>query len=836
MDSGGRPSFGVLLRRFRLAAAFSQEALAERAGMSIETIGALERGARRSPYRQTVTALAEALHLGPDERSRLEVAASRPQLPRLRASPRRAYEAGPDPAVPWHNLPAQLSNLVGREQDALVLASLVDAHRLVTLVGGGGVGKTRLALRIAWDVLRCWPDGVWFAELASAALPHLVLGTVARVLGVEESSQRPLLASVVAAMRRKRALLVLDNCEHVIDEARSIALAVLRDCPNVKILVTSREPLNVSGERTYRVPALACPERSEVSAAAAHEYPAVVLFADRAQAADHRFRLDDENAPAVIEICRQLDGVPLAIELAAARCRGIAPHRLLKMLDARFHVLRGGDPETAPRQQTMRAAIDWSLALLAESERVLARRLAIFVGGWTLEAVTAVCSDERLGAGEILELLASLIGKSLVAVQFSGARERYRFDESIRAYALEGLAASGELATLARRHAEWALESGESMTATARTGDLSWRPDAQDELENWRAALRWALLERGDVVLGQRLVGALGVAWTSFAHVEGRRWIRESLALVDERTPPEALAQLQYIDATIAYELNELGVALASARLALVGFRALRDGFGSARALCLVGQSLVFVGRSREGEEHLREALDESRALGNAMLEGVILEMLALARSTAGDAAGARACFGDALSIYRLLGADSAVAGISLNLGEVEFRAGNAESAYAQAADALAISQRLGDRYTVTNALGNMAAYLVTLGRFDDARTHALEALDLARDLQLDIHAAWALQHLAAIGVLRLSGDADGEAIEAYAIAARLLGFADAVFDAIGAVQAFTEQQEHDRLEGILRDRLGEPEMVRLLAVGAAMTPAQAFDLARARR
>jgi predicted ATPase/DNA-binding XRE family transcriptional regulator len=442
VEDVGRSAFGTLLRRLRLEAGLSQEALAERARMSVVTVGALERGVRRAPYRDTVALLAEALGLGPEERAQLESAAARPQRPKPAAADAASIAAPvPEAAAQPNNLPLALTNFVGRETELAELEALLAGSRLVTIVGAGGIGKTRTALHVAAGSIGRRAEGVWLVELAPLADPSLVAGAIASALGVAEQSDRPVLDTLLQHLKHRRVVLVLDNCEHVIAEAARIAETILRACPGVRLLATSRETLRVAGEQAYRLPPLAVPPYQTVLAAdAALRYGAVMLFADRAAARDATFRLSDESAPAVSEICRRLDGIALAIELAAARVTVLAPHQLAQKLDERFRVLTGGSRTALPRQQTMWALIDWSYDLLSEKERLLFRRLSVFTGGWTLEAASEVCADdvtendrEALGPGDILDLLWALVDKSLVVAEPAGEEERYRLLESTRA-------------------------------------------------------------------------------------------------------------------------------------------------------------------------------------------------------------------------------------------------------------------------------------------------------------------------------------------------------------------------------------------------------------------
>jgi predicted ATPase len=316
--------------------------------------------------------------------------------------------------APSSNLPRQLTSFVGRADTVAEIAVLIETSALVTLVGAGGAGKTRCAIQVGAAVLDGSGDGAWFVDLAPLFDPTLVAGAVALALGVPESPSRSALETVVGYLKRKRLLLIIDNCEHVIGEARSVAGAIVRGCRDVRVLATSREALAIAGEEVYRLPSLAVPQTNAVTAAEAARSGAVELFVDRARSAEKRFALTDENASFLAEICRRLDGIPLAIELAAARVTMLSPQQLAQRLDERFRVLTGGDRSALPRQQTMRALIDWSYDLLGAAERAIFRRLSVFAGGFTLETASAVCADDALDELAVLDLLTSLVDKSLV--------------------------------------------------------------------------------------------------------------------------------------------------------------------------------------------------------------------------------------------------------------------------------------------------------------------------------------------------------------------------------------------------------------------------------------
>jgi predicted ATPase len=326
--------------------------------------------------------------------------------------------AARQPELPPHNLPLELTSFVGRDREVAEIKQLLSGRRLLTLCGLGGAGKTRLALAVAQDLVEEFEDGVWWVELAPLSEPNLVAQAAASVVGAPEKPDRSSTEALVQHLRSRKALLVLDNCEHLVEECADLADALLRTCPELRILATSREPLRVSGEASWQVPSLSLPDPGHLPAPVeAAGFEAVHLFVERAQAVDAGFALTEENAPAVARLCQKLDGIPLAIELAAARSRVLSPEQILEKLEDPLKLLTTGDRSSAPRQRTLRATLQWSYGLLDEDERALFRRLSVFVGGWDLEAAEAVAAGEPIEEGFELDLLSALVDKSLVVAE-----------------------------------------------------------------------------------------------------------------------------------------------------------------------------------------------------------------------------------------------------------------------------------------------------------------------------------------------------------------------------------------------------------------------------------
>jgi predicted ATPase/class 3 adenylate cyclase len=727
-----------------------------------------------------------------------------------------------------NNLPAQLTSFVGREGVVAEIKTLLEHHRLVTLVGSGGAGKTRCAIQVGAELVDGSGNGVWLAELAPISDPSLLASVIARALSVQESPNRPIVDTLVAYLKRKRLLLILDNCEHVIDEARAVVGSVLRNCPDVRILATSREGLKITGEQLYRMPSLSVPPASKtLSAQDMVSFGGMLLFADRAFSVDGHFALTDENVPHVAEICRRLDGIPLAIELAAARVKVLSPKHLAQKLDERFRVLTGGDRSALPRHQTMRALIDWSYDLLSDDERSLFRRLSIFAGGFTIETASVVCSAEEIDEIEMLDRVSSLVDKSLVQAEVAGSGMRYRLLESTRQYAREKLIESGAYEAVARAHAAAYLALAEELEdAWETTPDRAWYALAEPELENFRAALGWALGARGEVLIGQQLVGTLRTVWSYFGTAEGQRWVQSAQELADAQTPAAALAALDLAEAHLTTGLVRHKASLLAAQRALERYRELGDPLRTARAQQDVGSALVFVGSIAQGEAVLTQALAEARTLGASRLTSSVLENLAFARNAAGDLAGARQLYAEALAMARSIGAERVAAVGTASLAEAEFRGGDAAAALQLAGEALAVFRASNDTRAAANALCNMAAYLVKLGRYDEARTSAREGLAAARETQVAVYVAFALQHLAAVGAMRSNTETPSR--EEHTRAARVLGYVDARLAALEALREYTEQQEYDTMLPALRDALGADECAKLMAEGSTWSEDQA--------
>lgn len=826
--------FGNLLRRHRLTAGLSQEALAERARVSVDGISALERGRRRTPQRETLALLAGALGLDDEQRKELEAAAWRVHVPRRDAS----VTAGSRSSARTPDLPTAMTTFVGRDAELAEILQLVGEHRFVTITGAGGVGKTQAALQIGRRVAH-EGEMVCFVDLAPIGDGSLAPAAVAAAIGVQEVADRSLTETLISYLRGKKLLIIVDNCEHVISEAAKLANALLTGCEHVKILATSREPLRVAGEYVFRLPSLNTPvaEKTRLTASEAISYEAIALFVDRACAADHSFALTDDNARDVAEVCRHLDGIPLAIELAATRIGSLPAKALNKELSERFRLLSGGERTAPARQQTMRCAIDWSYDLLSSREQRLFERLSVFAGGCALADVLAVCCDESVPEDEILSLLSSLVDKSLLQANLEGPEPRYRLLESFRAYGQEKLVQRGEVQNIAYRHASAFLELVERANLARASGSAQLSIErVTEEGDNFRAALQWSLTNRGDVSLGQRLTGELWGLYfiqivRGFSLSEGRSWVAAALCLADEQTPKNVVARLHLSNVQIAISASNYAQVFASAERAASEYKALNDSSGIVNAQNFMSHALINLGKRTEAAALLRKNLLLARKLSDSRTSELAWTLRLLA-STEGDLAIARNYIGEALEIYAAIGLKHASAYALQNLAECEFRAGDAESALSHASDALERLIDLGSSAVLAKvfALNEISLFLTSLARYDEARSYAIEALHDAWERDMVAHFLWSLENIA--GILVLAATNEPGAGADCSRAARVLGFAGARRAALGGLRNDFAQPHFDRIVGLLRDELGGEAAARLMADGATITEDEAIELA----
>jgi predicted ATPase/class 3 adenylate cyclase len=714
------------------------------------------------------------------------------------------------------NLPIQSTALIGREQQVTEAMALVrrEGIRLVTLTGAGGTGKTRLSLQVAAELVADFEDGVFFVDLATIVDAHLFIPTVAQTLSVRERPGESLSETVKDYLRDKRVLLVLDNFEQLLDAGPAVS-ALLAAAPNVKALVTSRAPLHLSGEHEYSVPPLAVPDlRESEPPSALAAYEAVQLFLARAQAVRPEFELTSENTPAVAEICVRLDGLPLAIELGAARVRILSPQALLGRLSERLALLTEGTRDAPARQRTLRDTIEWSYGLLGASEQRLFARLSVFLGGTTIEAAEVVCEPVDELEGAVFDGIASLVEKSLLRRQDeSGGESRILMLETIREYALEKLERSGEGAHIRQRHANYFVALAEEGEPEILGADqMAWLERLEEERDNFRAALGWSL-EQGDTELALRLIGSLRRAWVARGYLsETRTWLEAAFE-------PGAAVPVQ-VEAKARYGLGRVTLVQGDYDQAIPALeqsaRLFRE-FGEAEGLVFSLADLSFVataqGRHADAQRFADEALAEANAAHNERTMAAALHSLACTKLDADEYGEARALFEQSLALRRKLGDKRNVANSLCYLGSVALLEGDYDGATALLDESLALGRDLGNLLIVSVGLANES--LVTLAAGDAGRAAALclESLALSHELGDRRTSVECLHALAGIA-----------AVQAEPLRAALLsGAAESLHAEIKAPPSPAERMVGERFLPIARAALDDQSFEAAWAEGRQM-------------
>jgi predicted ATPase/DNA-binding XRE family transcriptional regulator len=803
-------TFGTLLRHLRIAAGLSQEALAERARISAKAVGSLEVGARRAPYRETVEQLVTALNATPEERLQLTslAEAGKTRKPRADVTPE---------AAPPRNLPSPPTRLIGRAKEVAAAAALLENHRLVTLVGPGGVGKTRAAIEIAREQRLHFPDGEWFVDLAALSAYSAVTPTVAAVLGVAPA-QTPTLDSIAEFLHERRALLILDNCEHVLDPVAQLSRAVLKRGGESRILATSREPIRTDGEAVFEIPSLDCPPQGPpLTPEAAMGYSAVELFCERASSRDAGFALDDDDCSVVARIVRRLDGIPLAIELAAARVRALGLTTVESRLNHRFELLSGGDRAAPSRQQTMRALIAWSYDLLTPCEQLLLQRVGVFAGGFSLEGAESVCGDEELA---VLPSLASLVEKSLVVSDVRAGATRYTLLESTREFAREAIG-KREAAALGSRHAYWVTELLRKAEERIDIEGASTRlAPLFVDLENIRAALHWCDAA-GEFELGGEIACRIPELfyWYGFAE-EGCSRLERSLERVPEDDNLELTARLC---AGLARLSSDANTRLSASERAVDLAQRAGDARLCATAYTRYAVALYAIGRANEALAANDRACELLRLIPTASnlpfawaqqhRSWMLVELRRFDE--------ARACAEEAIRIFTLRKAEREIWGVFGDLAELEFAAGRAERALEIVDEAIQVAAQTGDSERESVFICNRAGYLLRLGDLPEAEATAREAVALALKTHRAERFLHALEHLAA--ALAYRNDIERAAL--------LAGFVGAGYSVSGYERETTERSSHEILIEALH-RAPDIDVDALMRRGADMTRAQAVELA----
>lgn len=684
-----------------------------------------------------------------------------------------------------HNLPAQLTSFVGRQREIEKITQLIANNRLVTLTGAGGSGKTRLALQAANSLVDAFRDGVWWVGLVALNDPTLVAQAAAKALDVREVPNQPLSETLANAVKSKQLLFLLDNCEHLIDACAQLAESLLQSCPNLKILATSREGLDVAGESVYQVPTLSLPHTSRFTASQVLENEATRLFFERALAVRSDYTLNDQTAACVEQICRRLDGIPLAIELAAARVKVLSTEEIAARLDDRFELLTGGSRTALPRHQTLRATLDWSYDLLTHGERILFRRLSVFAGGFTVNAAKTICSGDGLESAQVLDLLSRLVDKSLVVIAERGIETRFRMLETIREYARETLQTAGKEDVLRDRHLQYfALLAEQAEPQIFGAEQAAWFDRLDQERDNLLAAIDWSL-EGGSTLPGLILLSALYEFWFARGHLsEILARLKRALERPDaaERTATRAKA----LNALGFFDWEDLSLFNPRSQLeeALSISTELGDRSNIATALRHLGLLAYLEGNDADASSLLEQSLAIGRELNTweRVLNSQTLHFLGDVLLMQGDIDRAAAMFEESIVILADHPVKTILAYGVRRLGQLASDQGNVERAYALCKESLVLNMEVTDQRGVIACLA------------------ALAGIELLQD--------------------RLEA------------ASKLFGAVRALLDYYGMKLLPADEIRYNRNLATLRESLGEAAFQTASAEGRAMTLEQAVDYA----
>ena len=851
-------SFGTWLRQKRRALDLTQKSFADQVGCAEITVRRMEADEYR-PSNELALVLFEKLGIPESART---------QWVRF-ARGLGGYPNNP-PQVREHktNLSIPLTSFIGREKEIERIQERLSEHRLVTLIGVGGIGKTRLSQQVASQLLSNYPNGVWLVELASLNNPALITQSVAAMFGIQQgANSNELVEALIQFLRAKTLLLILDNCEHLLDACAGLADQLLKSCPNLKILATSRQALGITGEALYRVPSLTIPAVHRIETIEKlNGYESIRLFDERAQLIQMDFALTKENASSVAQICSRLDGIPLAIELAAVHIQTLSAEQIAKQLDQCFHVLTGGSRTALPKHQTLQASIDWSWQLLDHSEQTLLRRLSVFAGGFILETVEQVCTGTPIELRQVAEILSQLVQKSLIVQsQGFGRGERLLLLETIRQYAREKLLEAGEAEQLRNRHLDfflhWAEQAGPQLRGPKQ---LEWFSQIEAELDNLRAALEWSLAQAEYDEVSLRLAGALFMFWYRRASMnEGRAWLARALANPTAPLTGAARAQALYADGFLAHGQSDT-TAQAVLKESISLWRALGPPgkTGLAYALAELGEEL----RWRGDPATARSLADEAIALFREQDErwglAYSLSGMGLAIRDLDDFALARSVINESVALWRDLGGLWELGESTRFLGLVSLRQGDYEAALRHFGDFLAITRRLGNEVAVAWALLDLGEATLNLGDRVQAKSLLEESFRILREFDYKYGVALCLYFFGLLAGLEgdskqatiffeqcltlahttgpiwyragvLMGLAGVAAADGYAQrAARLLGAADTQLEAGASYWNAAENLYIERIIARAVAQLGEVEFAAARAEGRAMTFEQAADYA----
>jgi predicted ATPase/DNA-binding XRE family transcriptional regulator len=834
-------SFGTWLRQRRRMLDLTQQAFADLVGCARSTLRRIEAGDLK-PSKELALILLENLAIPESER---------PEWVRFARGLSNLPQKSIQEFVPFRpstNLPAALTTFIGRENEQDEIMDLIAKNRLVTLAGAGGMGKTRLSLQVGQKLLNDYPNGVWFVAFDSLPDPSLVPQTIASVFDIREAPDRPVIEILKNVLRQKTMLLILDNCDHLLDACAQLINILLTYCPNLKILSTSREILNMEGEATYYLPSLSIPENDAVLPERMNEYESVQLFEKRAALSLSSFRLTQQNTQSVGHICRRVDGIPLAIELAAARVDILQVNEILKQLNHCFDLLANNNRTALPRHQTMRASMDWSWGLLTPVEQTFMRQLSVFAGGWTLESAQAVCE------GDALNLTSALVKKSLIIVnQELGRERRYRFHEIVRQYAREKLVQVGEEGNIRTRHLKYFLQFSEQAEFALRgPTQIEWYARLNDERDNIRAALEWA--DQTDVEAGSYLSSRLHRPWESIDFREGNYWLPKFLQKPESHAYPRARAKALHAYGWILDSLEQLDVARSLAQECLTLYRALGDQQGEVDALLRLSWESP---NPTEALALIQQALALAKALGDVRRQADALGYLGWL-----DQGNQFVHWEKAIALARPLGDWLGLASRLSTMGWFLILNGDIESAQKHLDEASMLYQQLNLKLAGTKLLPAYGQIALIQGDFEKARACFQENAAINMEFGNRLECLWARVHLGYVAVgqdnVTEARDIFGETVQNFqkdkntigvvftlegiaglyiatnkpAMAAQLIGWTDAARKEIEDTRPLLEQADVDKIIAACLAKMGEVAFSDAYDEGQTMTLDEAVKYA----